>query len=263
MSHESLRPDEKAARDAVRGLPPPQADAAYRDRLRRSFGSGTIESRVRPSRIRPIVWGAPLAAAAAIVLAVVLNQGPRWELDGVSGSGSVAVDGRDLAVSERDAIGRAVRSGTRIRTSGDVQIDLRLPGMMALQIPPGSEAVIPTAPGRWFARTSLGEVTAGEVRFTTGPGLRGARLRISTPEAWIDVSGTTFAVIREPIGSCVCVLEGEVRMSSRTAREEVVRAGTRRYLFTDGRPPLVEPIRSMEVMKLTMLRDQAATQLGR
>lgn len=262
MTDAPLRPEEKAAQEAIRSLSTPPADPAYRDRLRQAFASGSIESRIRPRpRVPTVLWLAP-AAAAALVLAFVSNQGPRWNIGGVSGSGIVVVDGFELSSTDSAALGRAIRPGARLRTSAEVQIDLLLPGVLSIQVAPGSELVIPGSPGRWFARTSSGRVTEGEVRFVAGSRLRGGSLRITTPEARVDVTGTTLSVIREPSATCVCVLEGVVHMSPEGGPATAVRPGTRRYVYGDGRPTLVEPIRPLEVMKLTMLRDQAALQLG-
>jgi len=256
MSHGPLPPDDRSFQP-LRGARPPQAEPAYRERLRRSFAGGSLEPRLERAPPRAMPWAAAAAAAAGLVAALVLNAGPRWTLQGVTGSGTLSVDGRELAAHDLGAIRTAVRPGARIRTSADVQVDLRLPGVLALQIAPGSEAVIPTAPSRWFPRRARGGVTAGEVRFVTAARFRGATLSLTTPEAGVEVSGTTFAVIRDSLSSCVCVLEGEVAMSAAGAVERV-EAGTRRTLYRDGRPPLLEPIRPMETMKLTMLRDQAA-----
>ena len=76
------------------------------------------------------------------------------------------------------------------------------------------------------------------------------------------VKGTTLAVFRLPDASCVCVFEGEVAMLG-GGHDDTVDAGTRRTVYRDGRPPLLEPIRPMETMKLSMLRDQAAQALER
>ena len=258
MSQGPLPPEDRAF-DALRGSQPPQAEPAFQERLRRSFASGSLQPSLRPDRSRAMTWAAGVAAAAAVVVVLMLNAGPRWTLDGVTGSGTLSVDGRELAAHDLAAIRRAVHPGARVRTRADVQVDLRLPGLLTLQIAPGSEATIPTSPNRWFARRTRGGVIAGEVRVVTATRFRGATLSLSTAEARIEVSGTTFAVIRDSISSCVCVLEGEVAMSGPGASERVS-AGTRRTLFRDGRPPLVEPIRPMEVMKLTMLRERAEAQ---
>jgi ferric-dicitrate binding protein FerR (iron transport regulator) len=261
VSDAPLRPDERAARDAIRSLPAPPTDPGYRERLRADFASGAIESRVRPRPGRPPAWAVPLAAAAtllAVVAALLASQGPRWTLEAVSGAGTVVVDGRTLASDDSTALARALRPGARLRTTGDAQIDLALPGCFLVQVTPGAEVVIPGAPARWFARPARGEVLAGSVRFVTGPKLRGSRLLITTPEASVEATGTTFAVIREPAGTCLCVLEGAVRMAPHGGVGEKVEAGMRRYVFNDGRPAEVAQIRPTEIGKLTMLRDRAS-----
>jgi ferric-dicitrate binding protein FerR (iron transport regulator) len=75
------------------------------------------------------------------------------------------------------------------------------------------------------------------------------------PEAVVDVTGTVFAVFRNSEGSCVCVLEGTVRMQHDAGAAEVLPL-RRRLIPAQGEPPREEPIRAMERMKLEMLRDQ-------
>jgi len=83
-------------------------------------------------------------------------------------------------------------------------------------------------------------------------------LTLRAPGARIHAVGTTFAVIASPESTCVCVLEGEVRMEGVGGPAEVVTAGTRRTLFT-GRDEVVdEEIFPMERMKLEMLRDRVS-----
>lgn len=264
MTEHPMDSQDIAAREAVRTLPPPEADRAFRERLRRSFADGSLAATPpdRPGRFPRLVWAGALSAAASILIVLVLNRGPSWKLDEVTGSGTITVDQRSYAASDRDRLSDAIRPGARVRTSADAQLDLRLPGIVVMQLTSGSEAVLPSAPGRWFARQSSGGLAAGEARFTTGPRFPGTRLLLTTPEARIEVSGTTFAVIREPAGSCVCVLEGSARMGTPGSPGETVSQGTRRYLFNDGRSPLVEPIRPMEIMKLSMLRDQSGIRLA-
>src|SRR5439155_21705240 len=86
----TLTPAERRARDAVRALPRPEADAAFRARLQREFVSGGIASPARegagarrPGRAetgrgpsRPWAgWAAPLSWAAAAVIGVACVLG--------------------------------------------------------------------------------------------------------------------------------------------------------------------------------------------
>lgn len=269
MKNESPRPPaEDRVREELRGLPTPAPDLSYRARLREAFAGGTIESSARSSPLgRPTPWvraaTVPLAAAAALLVALALDRPPEWRLDGASGLGLVVVDGRPIPVSDHAALAAVMRSGAEVSTPAGVQLDLRLPGVALMQITPSTTTRIPNAPGRWLGRSMGARFSAGEVRLSTGPGFRGARLRLTTPETTIEVTGTTIAAIRDSTGSCVCVFEGAARMIAGGTSDGVVEAGTRRFEFNDGRPPRVEPIPPDELMKLTMLRDLAATHLAR
>ena len=53
------------------------------------------------------------------------------------------------------------------------------------------------------------------------------------PEVRVEVTGTTLAVIREPQGTCVCVLEGAVRMGGPREPMATVPHGHLRYVFGD------------------------------
>ena len=90
----------------------------------------------------------------------------------------------------------------------------------------------------------------------TGRRFTGRRLRVELPDAAVEISGTTFAVIRNAEGSCVCVLEGTVTMRDATGTAGVMPLH-RRVVPPRGEPPRDEPIRTMERMKLEMLRNQA------
>jgi ferric-dicitrate binding protein FerR (iron transport regulator) len=104
---------------------------------------------------------------------------------------------------------------------------------------------------------------SGEVRFVTGPRFRGARLTVATPEAQIEVSGTTLAVIRDSVSTCVCVLSGTVRIGPAEGAMETVPAGRRRALFRDGRTPHEMTLSPMESMKLGVLRERCLPALER
>jgi len=100
----------------------------------------------------------------------------------------------------------------------------------------------------------VGEVRHGEIRVTTGPAFHGARLHVQTPEATVVVTGTTLAVICEPIGTCVCVYDGEVGVGAKGDRMEPVVTGRRRFVFNDGRSPESAEIRPIENERLAAFR---------
>lgn len=259
------------ARDAVHGLPPVKPEPAYRAGLRTAFASGEIaakEARAEsePERERELVrlpfpsrhrlWTG-LAVGLALVVAVVtgvLNQGSSWRVAGVRGEGSVLLDGASYAAGDAALTGRRIPPGTRVEVTNAAELDLRADGVMMLQVVGGSDLILPPSPPRWFARRSSFHVERGEIRVTTGPAFQGARLEITTPDAAIAATGTTFAVILEPTGTCVCVLEGTVAVGPRDNSPAPVSSGNLRYVFRDGRAPAEAAMRDMERVKLAAFR---------
>ena len=249
-------------------LPRRAANREFRDRLRSQFVRDAMPGRVRsvPHTWWSTRWGmtavAASSAAAILAFAWLLNTGPAWKLTGSSGNGVVQIDGRPTSLDAPAEIARGLHSGADVLLPADAQLDLKLPGIAVIQIVGGSHATLPGSPGRWFARSMVASLDAGEIRISTGPAFRGNQLEVVTPEARAIVTGTTLAVLRQADSSCVCVLEGRVSMISK-ASAAAVYAGFRRSVFRDGSAPRVEPIRPMETMKLTMLRTQAEQALGR
>lgn len=249
-------------------LPRRAATREFRDRLRSQFVRDTIPVRVRGvphtwwSTRRGMTAMAASSAAAILAFAWLLNTGPAWKLTGTSGSGMVQIDGRPTPLEVPAEIARRLHPGAHVRLPADAQLDLKLPGIAVVQLVGGSDATLPGRPGRWFGRSMVASLDAGEIRISTGPAFRGTRLEVVTPEARAIVTGTTLAVLRPADASCVCVLEGRVSMIH-DGSTATVYAGFRRSVFRDGRAPRVEPIRPMETMKLTMLRTQAKQALGR
>ena len=270
--HQRLSADEARARDAVRGLDRPMADASFRARLRREFLSGTIQS-AAPARVlalpwhrRPMTrWGVPLfAAAAALVVASVFNQGPAWRVNAIHGEGLVIVDGVPVPTQHADDLQRRLKPGVLLQLPAGVELEISSHGQMAVQYTGGTLASIPTPPGRWFQRRAGAEIRSGEVRVTTGMSFHGARLALETPEARVEVTGTTFAVICEPAGTCVCVMEGRLRVGARGAADMAeVAAGHRRFVFADGRPEESADMRDTEHVPLGDFRDRMREEMGR
>jgi hypothetical protein len=191
-----------------------------------------------------------------------INRGPAWQFVAASGEGRIHVGARGFAASEASStLPRLLRPGASICLEGETLLDLLSPGTLAIQMAPGSNLRIPAPPGRWLGRSTKGRVDSGEVRFVTGPGFAGAHLTIEAPSARIHATGTTFAVISTPDSTCVCVLEGEVRMEGDDGSSEIVEAGMRRTIFAERDEALDEEIFPMERMKLEMLREQTRSGL--
>jgi hypothetical protein len=261
---------EQAVRDAVRALASPRAEPAFRARLRHEFTTGRFGRRgaglaaFRPWWTRPQVL-APLAAGLLVVAGVTLNRGPDWRLVSADGDGRVTVDGATYAPRDA-ALGARLRRGGRVRVDGAVTLDLVAPGVAAVALAPGAELELSSAPGRWWARGMRAQVANGDAWFTTGRGFHGAHLDVITPEVSVRAVGTAFAVLRDPGGAtCVCVLEGRVRVGETgapAASAVEVPAGMRRIVAA-GRGGETQPILDESVHRLHRQRDVAGSLLGR
>jgi hypothetical protein len=278
---EPLDDDARFAKDALDALPRGAAapDPAFRARLKAEFSSGAIEGRaVLEPKGRPVVipfpwgggapspgWRSMAAAAAAVFLVVltgILNQGPSWRITGLRGDGTVRLDGKSVSAADASILGTRVPAGVRVEVADGAELDLRADGILALQCTAGSDLVLPPPPPRWFARRAALHVQDGEIRVSTGPGFKGAHLAITTPDAALAVTGTTFAVILEPTGTCVCVFEGMVQVGPRAGPGAPVTSGNRRYVFRDGRPMEDAAMRDVEHVKLGAFRDTQAAAMG-
>jgi hypothetical protein len=203
-------------------------------------------------RVLPWLAAAAVLAVTATILPFA-ERGPSWQVAGPVAEGTVEVDG--VVVPRAQLAERALRPGTRIRLLAGPDVELVLPGTVALQITPGTEMTLPGLPRLLRRRGLVSEFLSGEARVTSGAGFAGARLRFRTPEAHVEMSGTTIAMIRDSLATCVCVFEGTASMGTRPDALEPVAAGLRRSVYRDGRAPFTEEIRPMERMKLEMLRD--------
>ena len=233
----------------------------------------------RPWFALPTMRTAAIAAAAAalILVAGLLNRGTPWRVvpgdgagEGAAEPGVVEIDGVPTPTTDLAALASRIKPGAELRMASGGPLRLVSGGALALELPPGAELTLPPPPARWVERESEIYSRAGEIRITTGAAFRGARLAVHTPEAVVELTGTTVAVIRDEQGTCVCVLAGVVRMgpppstdpAAPNAPMTTIPAGIRCLMYKDSRPPLLEPISDMERMKLSMFRD-ALTSLSK
>jgi ferric-dicitrate binding protein FerR (iron transport regulator) len=256
-----LRPEERRARDAVRELTRPEPEHAFRERLKRDFVTGHVGAPrvlvLRRSWLpRPGVrWAlATIGALALLVATLALNRGPGWTVAALAGDGMVVVDGKPVPSRHGADLARLLTPGARVRVPGGVALQIANARFGVIQLAPGADLTLPAPPGRWFARHVEAEVQGGTVRFSTAPAFHGARLAITTPEAAIEVTGTTFAVLCMPEGTCVCVLEGRVRVGEKAGPMALVEQGHRREVFSGDRAPLADRMLPGEVGPLTALR---------
>jgi ferric-dicitrate binding protein FerR (iron transport regulator) len=253
-------PQEQRAAEAVRALGETRAPDAFRAQLRARFVSGAIGvgASAPPAprgRRAQVVALFGLAAAAALSWLVWTGTQPDpWRYMGASGdSGEVWVCGHLMDPEDSDGIQAMLHAGTPIKTTGTMQFDFAMSEHLSVQLAPDTEMTVPEWPRRWLGDVASCEVPRGEVRFTTGPRYS-SRLRVASPLAVVEVTGTTLAVISGADSSCVCVLDGKVLMTDADGTGHVVEAGKRRTVFRAA-PPREEDILPMERMKLEMHRD--------
>jgi len=243
--------------------------------IRGAFGEDAVPApAARPTAVRrpaARAWSRGLAAlgAAAAVLVVglaawSLNPGPRWRPVGNADvDGNVMIDGEPVPAGDLASLEDALAPGATLEWRGHGDLALVSQGQLALAIAPGTRMTLPEPPPRWFGRTTHGRVEEGEIRLTSGPGFHGARVSITTPQATVAMIGTTLAVICEPMGTCVCVFEGEVRVTAGAHDMGMVPAGHRQVVFADGRTPERAEIRPNENVELGRMRETMRPMLGR
>ena len=270
-SHEDLPPEAERARRALRTQEPPRANAAFRERLREEFVWGRLgatEERAaeRPERShrgarpwfrQPLPRLAAFAAAAmlAVFVADFANRGPAWTILEASGTGVILVDGDPIPIDQTDLLAERIRPGVEVELPPSGKLEILSARTLLIELTPGTRLTIPPPPPRYFSRNAELWTRAGLLRLTTGPSFRGARLDVHTPDAMTRVTGTTLAVIMEPMGTCVCVLEGEVQVGRGSGGPMMaIGSGRRGYVFRDGSPPITDSIRGKETMELARFR---------
>jgi ferric-dicitrate binding protein FerR (iron transport regulator) len=137
-----------------------------------------------------------------------------------------------------------------VHFEGPVPIELASSGQVLLELVPGTDLTLPAPPGRWWARSAHIALRSGEIRVSTGEKFHGARLQVTTSEAEVHVTGTTFAVICFPEGTCVCVCEGTVAVGEHGKEPVPISAGHRRFIYNSGKPPLIDAILPREEVQL-------------
>ena len=275
MNELDPRDDEARARraqDALSALPRAEPDAAFRARQKAAFVSPAAEERPVAAR-RPDGRGMrrafrALAAAAAVLLAAgvtaVLNAGPRWRVAGVQAAhGNVMVNDEPVPAGDVASLNALLAPGAVIEWNGNGDLELISKGQMALGIAPGTKMTLPAPPPRWFARSSRGALETVTIRLASGPDFHGARVTITTPEATVEMTGTMLAVIHEPMGTCVCVFEGAVRVLKGAQDLGMVPAGQRQVVFADGSAPVRAEMRPTERARLGTMKEEIRAELER
>ncbi len=244
-------PEEARARDAVHALSGVTADPAYRERLKAEFVSGRLAGGgARPeavgdrprTRILPLPVLIPLAAAAVLLIAIFWGTGgPSVEFAGVSGEGTVLVDGRPIATDDTAGLASSIRAGAHLEVPEGISVAIAVPRVFVVEIEQGV-GVVPGAPGRWFGRTSTAHLESGEMRMMTGSAFSGSRLEVVTPDGLVRITGTLASAVRGEGGTCVCVHRGGAVVGRGEADLRPVPPGKRLVLHADRSEPLLTEI---------------------
>lgn len=259
-----LSPSQQRAKDALAGLSRPEADPAFRARLKEGFVRGELHSRTPIATVRPWVLrvALPLAAAAALILMLnVLNRGPAWSL--VEGEGSAVIDGVTVSLSQPDQVESLLHGGSRVEIAPDSHAVFKQRGILMAELEGGSVVSLPRSPGRWFNRRVEGTIEKGNVGWITGSRFSGAHLVLNTPESIIEVVGTCFRLMCTDEGTCLCVLHGVVRAERRNGKTDMISGGHRKTMFADGSKSDLGEILDSSRTELTHLTAMAEKEMNR
>lgn len=264
-----LEPQQRLAQEAVRSLGVPEADAAFRARLKEQFVSGAIPDRsplaVRMRRRRAAVYGwSSLALAAVLALAVFgLNRLPGPELLSARGPGTVTVDGLSVDAGDAPRIAALLKPGARIRLEGETSVDILYRNSLAMRLTPGTDLVLPERPGRWFSRPVSAGLSLGEVSIRTGPGLKGGALRVDTPAGSALITGTLVDVFFNGELSCFCLHDGTAHVLVDGTDFGAIPAMKRLVVHMDSRTPECLDIAPPHLEQMRALDRERGAGLGR
>jgi hypothetical protein len=211
-----------------------------------------------PVARRPVVqWVAAAAAVLVVTIGVAaMNQAPAWKVTDVEGDGIAVVNQVPVPLGHVSELSASLRPGARLRVPEGTKVEFATRGGIMIQALGGTDMILPAPPARWFGRNVEARLLAGELRIHTSEPFAGARLHVETHEADVHITGTTLAVICEPMGTCVCVMEGEVQVGDRKGPMAQVDAGRRRFVYRDGRDPVMDDMLDREREELRTLLDR-------
>ncbi|MBD3161189.1 MAG: hypothetical protein GF346_03275 [Candidatus Eisenbacteria bacterium] len=254
-----LSPLARSAQEALQRLPRPSATDAARERARQAFVRGDAPPVAAPRPQEPRSWKRvflPLTMAAGFAAAVLLVlwygalPTEQWFITDV-----VQPDG--IQVEADAALVKGARLGSgEIATAPGSEIEIQLGDRLRFRMLPEARLQLPDPPGRWFGRERTIELADGEIYGTTGGKPLPFELTVETDEATARIFGTTFAVLRLDIATCVCLWTGGVEVVAKDDGETTrLRDEMKYYVYKDQRPSEMVPIDDMERMKLSMTHD--------
>jgi len=260
--------ERKELRAAVRGLPRPAPDAAYRERVLARFlepSEAAVESDPPPIPIedlqerrprRSLWWGVGLAAAAAVALVVSLAiRGPEWVVNEAMSEAEVLIDG--TSADAGDAALLPLRDGSVITNPGPGLACVEVRDALTFLLAPKTEIRIDVEKAPFGETRLVAAVTSGQIMGRTGPGFPSGGLTIDTGQSMVRITGTTFGVLSGADTTCVCVYEGHVETRDlRTDASTKVSPGHRLTVYgwdKNSRESDLLPLAPLEQQMLDML----------
>jgi ferric-dicitrate binding protein FerR (iron transport regulator) len=261
-------PEELRAREAVRTLSQPVADATFRDRLRESFATGAIDTRpapretVRRNAPAPTTrwrWFVPYAAvaAAAVVFLMVgpFMRDPALNIIAVQGANQIVLNGELVSCDELSPLQAALHPGCRVEVPAGATVEVAAAGQVLIDLE-GFAFTFPRPAHRWFGG-ELNSTIAGDgvVRMATGPDFAGSSYRLRLEGADLVARDTVFTVTREGEEIGISVLEGELEAWLPDGSSEMVGPGSG-AMIKDGEFH-IRDFDPAEGVRLRALRDRA------
>lgn len=195
----------------------------------------------RSRRYRSLVI---LAAAAAIVLVTLLVPEPdRWR---VRLDGGLALDEADFALGDEDRLAAELERSGWVETRGG-RARFSLGRVLELELLPGSSLHFPGLPELDGLSSLDFELARGEVYLRTLGSYPGNPIRVRADGLDVALDGTSVGVLVDELGTCVCVAEGSVRLTSpqlAAGSEDVPAPRTVRVFRSASMGPKSEPFPS-------------------
>lgn len=152
-----------------------------------------------------------LAAAAILAVTFLLPKPERWS---VRLDGPLTFDGRQYVPGEDARLAVDLEgSGTLESTGSGARFTLG-EDQLALELLPGSSLAFPALPELDGLAPVRFELTRGEAYVRTSASYPGNPVLVVTPLVEVALAGTVVGVLVDEVGTCVCVAEGSVNVTS-------------------------------------------------
>ncbi len=220
----------------------PPARRAFREELAEAFRSGRFSRPAEgvqgpPARPVPrLVRFAVLAAAAAAIVAVtfLVPGPPRWQ---VRLEGPVRLSGVEYRPGDEGRLAVELEFPGQLEALS-TPVVLELERGFELELLPGGKLGLPGLVELDGATPIEMALAGGEAYLRTARGAARNPIRLRTPQAAVELSGTVLGLLADPeeACTCVCVAEGSVTVESEVLPEgpRTVDAGRSFRVFAGG-----------------------------